>query len=296
VKQYQYFIRETCPVCYSTQSVERIIVPDYRLTKHEFPIHECLSCGLHYTKIVPDENEIGDFYKSDTYDSHRLDNGSLISRIYRLVRFVNIRKKVSWIRRYCNQGLVVDYGCGLGHFVQALKENGFNSLGYEIDADVRELTKSELNITTYPPDDFLALARETVDVLTMWHVLEHVYHLNADFSEIISRLKIGGHIFIAVPNYKSWDAKYYGRYWEAYDVPRHLYHFDKKTLVRFAARFGLRHLETIPMKYDAYYVSMRSEKNKPKGSIIRGVWNGLVSNCKGKTWGFSSHVFVFKKF
>lgn len=295
MKQYQYIIRDTCPACSGVKSIERIVVPDYRVTRHDFSIHACLSCGLNYTKSIPAENQIGEFYKSDTYDSHRLDNSSVISRIYRLVRLINIRKKVSWIRRYCSQGVVIDYGCGLGHFVKALNENGYDSRGFEIDGDVRDLSKSELNLTTYPLDAFLDMSRETVDVITMWHVLEHVFHLNADFSQIVDRLKTGGHIFIAVPNYKSWDAQHYGKYWEAYDVPRHLYHFDKETLVSFVERFGLKHIETIPMKFDAYYVSMRSEKNKPKGSLIRGVWNGFVSNIKGRTCGYSSHVFVFSK-
>lgn len=295
MEQTKYIERSSCPSCSDERSKLFLKVPDFRVSKDQFDIHECAGCGLMYTKFVPTENEIGAFYKADSYDSHRLDNKSLISRVYRFVRGVNVRKKISWLKRYAKRGVVVDYGCGLGHFVQALNNSGYNAFGFEIDRDVRVLAKNELNLELQSLESFLDLQEHSVDVITMWHVLEHVYHLNADFSEIVARLKTGGHIMIAVPNYKSFDGSYYGKYWEAYDVPRHLYHFDRTTLVEFVKRFGLRHVETIPMKFDSYYVSMRSEKNMLNGTIFRGVWNGFLSNLKGKKQGYSSHVFVFVK-
>lgn len=295
MEQTKYVERASCPSCGDERSKLFMNVPDFRVSKDEFDIHECAGCGLMYTKFVPSENEIGAFYKADSYDSHRLDNKSLISRVYRLVRGVNVRKKISWLRRYSNGGVVVDYGCGLGHFVQALNKSGYDAFGFEIDAEVRNLAKNELKLELQALESFLNLQENSVDVLTMWHVLEHVYNLNTDFAEIVSRLKVGGHIMIAVPNYKSFDGTHYGKYWEAFDVPRHLYHFDRTTLVQFVERFGLQHIETIPMKFDSYYVSMRSEKNMSNGSAFRGVWNGLLSNIKGKMHGYSSHVFVFLK-
>ena len=288
-------VRAACPSCSSSSSELFLKVKDFRVSGDFFDIHRCTSCGLHYTKEIPSLNEIGLFYKSDTYDSHRLDNHSLISRIYRLVREINLKRKIAWLRRHLSKGVVVDYGCGLGHFVNALNRNGFDARGFEIDADVRALSSKTFNHDIYPLEDFCFLDNKSVDAITMWHVLEHVYDLNVDFERITAKLKIGGVLMIAVPNFKSYDAWVYRENWEAYDVPRHLYHFDKSTLISFVKAFGFEHNETLPMKFDSYYVSMRSEKNLKRGSTMRGVWTGFKSNWKSRDYGYSSHVFVFKK-
>jgi len=287
--------RLSCPSCAGTSSKLVLTAPDFRVSNLEFDIHECESCRLHYTKTVPTAETIGSYYKADSYDSHRVDNKSLISRIYRRVRSINVAKKVSWIQRYTKTGLVVDYGCGLGHLVAELKNSGFNAKGYEIDSDVRKLTKSELGIETYPLEDFRKLDTGSVSVLTMWHVLEHVYDLNDDFQQIVDKVEEKGLVFIAVPNFRSFDAKFYKKNWEAYDLPRHLYHFDNESIVSFASRCSLSLESKIPLRFDSYYVSMRSEKNKKNGFLLRGVFVGWLSNMLAFRYGYSSHVYIFRK-
>ena len=289
-------LRSHCPSCGSEQSKLFLQAPDFRVSQMDFEIHNCLNCGLHYTKAAPSPDTIGSFYKAESYDSHRVDNKSLISRVYRVVRKINVRKKIKWIRRYNNQqGLVVDYGCGLGHLVAELKNQGYNAKGFEIDGDVRALSRETLTLEIQPLEDFRLLDNASVSVITMWHVLEHVYDLNTDFQHIVDKLAEDGSIFIAVPNFKSYDAKYYKKYWEAYDLPRHLYHFDNESIKRFCSRFGLRLESKIPMRFDSYYVSMRSEKNKKNRFLLRGVFIGWLSNVLSFRYGYSSHAYVFKK-
>lgn len=295
MEQKNYIERVFCPSCGDKHSERFLDVPDYRFSHDIFPINRCLGCGLHYTASIPSVDDIGAFYKADSYDSHRLDNVSLISRLYRFVRRINVRKKVSWVRKYLKSGVVVDYGCGLGHFVQGLRNAGYNAEGYEIDADARALAQSELNLKLQSLERFKLLTPASVDVLTMWHVLEHVYDLNADVELLLQKLRPGGFLFVAVPNFRSYDAQYYGAYWEAYDVPRHLYHFDQSCMKSFGQKFGLIYQEAIPMKFDSYYVAMRSEKNKPGGSLLNGLRIGFWSNVQAAKHGYSSHVFVFKK-
>lgn len=287
--------RKNCPSCGELRSISVLSAPDFRVSKREFDIHACSGCGLHYTKLVPTRAAIGTYYKSDSYDSHRLDNQSLISRIYRRVRSINIAKKVKWIRPYSKGGLIVDYGCGLGHLVSDLKAKGLRAEGFEIDGDVRALTKTELNLETYPLEKFRELQSDSVSVLTMWHVLEHIYDLNVDFEQIVDKVEQNGVLFIAVPNFRSFDAKFYKKYWEAFDLPRHLYHFDNETIVSFTSRFGLKLESKIPLRFDSYYVSMRSEKNKKNGFMLRGVLVGWLSNLLAFRYGYSSHVYVFRK-
>ena len=289
-------LRKHCPSCGSEKSNLFLQAPDYRISQLDFEIHSCWNCGLHYTKAVPSADTIGSFYKADSYDSHRVDNKSLISRIYRMVRKINVAKKIKWIHRYnSKRGLVVDYGCGLGHLVSELKNQGYNAQGFEIDADVRALSRETLNLEIHPLEDFHLLDEASISVITMWHVLEHVYELNSDFQHIVDKLADDGAIFIAVPNFKSYDAKFYKKEWEAYDLPRHLYHFDNESIKRFCSRFGLRLESKIPMRFDSYYVSMRSEKNKKNGFLLRGVLIGWLSNLLSFRYGYSSHAYVFKK-
>jgi len=295
VKQTAYIKRDLCPSCGHSESTHFLDITDFRVSRDVFPVHRCMGCGLHYTKLVPGINEIGQFYKAESYDSHRLDNRSFISRVYRIVRGINVRKKVSWVQRYLKSGTVVDYGCGLGHFVKGLQDSGYDASGFEIDSEVRSLAKKELGLSLNSLDDFKALQSQSLDLISMWHVLEHIYELNADFQHVLDKLKSDGYLFIAVPNFRSYDAQYYGKNWEAYDVPRHLYHFDTNQVVEFCSRFGLKHVETIPMKFDSYYVSMRSEKNKDNGSTLKGLRIGALSNLRGKKYGYSSHVFVLQK-
>ena len=70
----------------------------------------------------------------------------------------------------------------------------------------------------------------TFDVITMWHVLEHVPNLENQIKELKRLVKPNGTIIIAVPNFKSYDAKYYGKFWAAYDVPIHFWHFSKTAI------------------------------------------------------------------
>jgi hypothetical protein len=101
-----------------------------------------------------------------------------------------------------------------------------------------------------------------------------------------------------VPNYTSFDAKYYGRDWAAWDVPRHLWHFSPKSMEVLMKNHGLKVIQTLPMKFDSYYVSMLSEGYRHgKGNLFRAFWEGMNSNRKagGDARKFSSVIYIIKK-
>jgi hypothetical protein len=112
-------------------------------------------------------------------------------------------------------------------------------------------------------------------------------------------LKYNGRLIIAVPNYTSFDAKYYQKYWAAYDLPRHLYHFSPKAMTRLLNEIGFDLVSIRPMWYDSFYVSLLSEKYKQSGKLgmlVAGVI-GLLSNLfalKDALKG-SSIIYEFKK-
>ena len=121
---------------------------------------------------------------------------------------------------------------------------------------------------------------ESLDAITMWHVLEHVHDLHEYIQQLKFLLKPEGKIFIAVPNYTSYDAQHYKEFWAAYDVPRHLYHFSPKSMEILIESHQMKVIKMKPMWYDSVYVSMLSEQYKtgrshPANALISGFFSNL---------------------
>ena len=285
---------DACPVCEATQLELHLDVKDWMITKEFFTIQKCTSCGFHFTNPIPSEDVIGAYYKSEDYVSHSSTNKGLVNKLYNLIRTITLGKKVSLIRAYAKGNSILDIGSGTGHFLNACKQNGLDVQGLEPDNDARAFAKDNFDVDLEPLDNLLVIESDSKDVITMWHVLEHVYHLKRDIGQITRVLKQDGVLFIAVPNMNSYDAKVYKEYWAAYDVPRHLYHFQEDTIKQLFSQFDMVCIDVLPMKFDSYYVSMLSEKYKG-GSILRAFFNGWLSNMKSESNGYSSQIYVFKK-
>jgi ubiquinone/menaquinone biosynthesis C-methylase UbiE len=283
-----------CPVCEHTETSNHLVLKDWMITKETFTIVRCNSCGFHYTNPIPSESVIGNYYKSEEYVSHSSSNKGLINRVYNIVRNYTLKQKVALVGRYAKGKSILEVGSGTGHFLNAAKLSGYQVEGLEPDTDARNFAQSNFNLSLNTLDHLTAIPSNSKDVVTMWHVLEHVYHLKRDLNEIVRTMKSGGVFFIAVPNMSSWDAQHYKEYWAAYDVPRHLYHFQENTIKKLIETFGLVHKDTLPMKFDSYYVSMLSEKYKG-GSALQGIINGFKSNLQASQFGYSSQIYVFVK-
>jgi ubiquinone/menaquinone biosynthesis C-methylase UbiE len=283
-----------CPVCEHAEFESFIDLKDWMITKEEFTIVKCSSCGFHFTNPIPAETTIGNYYKSEEYVSHSSSNKGIINRVYSIVRNYTLKQKVKLLSSYTNGNSLLDIGAGTGHFLNLAQTQGYEIQGLEPDEDARSFANQQFNLSLEKLDTLTSISSDSKDLITMWHVLEHVYHLKRDLSEIVRVLKTGGYLFIAVPNMDSWDAKFYKSYWAAYDVPRHLYHFQEDSIELLLNSFGMKCVEVLPMKFDAYYVSMLSEKYK-NGSVVDGIINGLKSNLYAKNNGYSSQIYVFKK-
>ncbi|PKR82104.1 methyltransferase [Brumimicrobium salinarum] len=283
-----------CPVCNETYFKDFLEVKDHMITKEVFKVVECDSCGFHFTNPIPEKEEIGEYYKSDAYISHSSNNKGLINSLYNKVRNITLQDKINWVKNETEEKDLLDIGSGTGHFLKVANDYGFNGIGLEPDPDARDYAHKHNHVRSSDQVDLYEIDENSFDVITMWHVLEHVYDLRKDLKRIDEILRGNGKLFIAVPNMNSYDARFYKKDWAAYDVPRHLYHFTKNDISRLLLDFGFDLKKVIPMKYDSFYVSMLSEKYKkrfsPFGAII-----GLISNMKAKKYGFSSQVYVFEK-
>ncbi|SFT84388.1 Methyltransferase domain-containing protein [Lishizhenia tianjinensis] len=285
--------REECPVCGKTEFTHFMDVKDHMITKEDFVIVECDDCKFHFTNPIPSKENIGPYYKSEEYISHSSSNKGIVNFLYNKVRVKTLRQKLRWLASETDGKHLLDIGAGTGHFLKVAENSGYTVTGIEPDADARAFCKREHGIELHPQTDLYKLEDNSADVITMWHVLEHVYDLQKDIQEIKRILKPGGVLFVAVPNMASYDAEYYKEYWAAYDVPRHLYHFKKKDIDKLFCLNDIKLCKVLPMKFDSFYVSMLSEKYKG-GNIIKAAIIGLLSNLRSKKGGFSSQVYVLR--
>lgn len=286
--------KTNCPICDSEKFTPFMDVKDHMITKEDFKIVSCTSCGFHFTNPIPSITTIGEYYKSEEYVSHSSSKKGIINSLYNLVRNHTLKKKVSLLKSLSSGKELLDIGAGTGHFLNHAKETGFIVEGLEPDQDAVNFAKTNFKVDLFPLTHLYEMQNESKDFITMWHVLEHVYNLKEDFQQIVNVLKKGGYLIIAVPNFESYDAKLYQEFWAAYDVPRHLYHFRKIDIQNLASQFGLKLEAVKPMKFDSYYVSMLSEKYKG-GSIVKAFWNGWMSNLKSSKGGYSSQIYILRK-
>ncbi len=290
----------TCTVCGSNDVTAFLEPLDYTVSKKRFQIHQCQSCQFSFTSNAPSEDEIGAYYESEEYISHTSTNKGIINKLYNRVRKINLEKKVSLIQSLSSSGNFVDYGAGTGHLVNLMIEKGMHASGFEPSENARQFAHDNFNLSLNSPDTFKEVSDNSLALVSLWHVLEHIHQLDTALSLFQQKIEHNGHLIIAVPNYLSHDAQKYGEYWAAYDVPRHLYHFSPKSVEKLLSKHGFSLVKTQPMKFDSYYVSMLSENyksgNKSLANVIKGFMTGYSSNRKAASTNmYSSLIYIFKK-
>jgi 2-polyprenyl-3-methyl-5-hydroxy-6-metoxy-1,4-benzoquinol methylase len=282
---------------------------DFTVSNEIFTLLKDKITEILITNPQPKIEDLNKYYESDLYISHTDSNKSFIDKIYQKVKIYAIDKKIKLIKKSSDNIIdknILDIGCGTGAFLSACKKEHLNVVGVEPNKNARVLAKSKLEILTsnsnninndYPKVyETINALEETFDIITMWHVLEHVPNLEDYINQLKKLLKPNGVLIIAVPNYKSFDASHYKEFWAAYDVPRHLWHFSKKSISLLFKKINMEVIKTIPMKFDSYYVSLLSEKYKTgKSNILKAFFIGWLSNIKAySTKEYSSLIYIIK--
>jgi SAM-dependent methyltransferase len=265
-----------CPLCSSADTLLFIGCRDYFLSGEDFSIYECRNCGFRFTQDHPGEEEAGRYYESPAYISHSSSKRNAGEKIYHLAREIMLRRKVSFIRKAGarNSGSLLDIGSGTGHFAAAMKKAGWKVSAIEISEKARAFSEKELGIEALPPEKAGTLQDESFDCITLWHVLEHFHDLHGYMREIKRLLKPGGILVVALPNCASADALHYGKFWAAWDVPRHLWHFTPASFSKLAGLHGFALNRSGVLPLDVFYISWLSEKYKgaafplPKGILM----------------------------
>ena len=271
-----------------------LTVIDYSVSKETFDLYYDQDLDLLITSPQPSPENLGRYYESNDYISHTDSKRSLFEKAYHFVKGIALKNKLNLINNCSSsKGNLLDIGAGTGDFLLTAKQNGWETIGVEPSEKAKGIAIGKgIKFSDSTQD----LESHSFDVITMWHVLEHIPNLEIQIKELKRLVKPNGTIIIAVPNFKSYDANYYGKFWAAFDVPIHFWHFSKKAIQLLFQKENIKLEKVLPMKFDSFYVSLLSEKYKNgKINFVKAICIGLVSNWKAKSsLEYSSHIYVLK--
>jgi 2-polyprenyl-3-methyl-5-hydroxy-6-metoxy-1,4-benzoquinol methylase len=280
-----------------TSKTPYIIVKDYSVSNEEFQLFHNKDLDLLETHPQPSLDNLADYYKSEDYISHTNSKRNLFEKAYHLVRKIALKRKLKLINSNTGSDKqLLDIGCGTGDFLKEAQQNNWNVTGIEPNEQARQIANIKTIDSVFETEHLQKFESHSFDVITLWHVLEHLPKLEEQILMFKKLLKPNGTLIIAVPNFKCYDAKYYNNFWAAYDVPRHLWHFSQTAIHKLFLKEEMKVVKTHPMKFDAYYVSLLSEKYKSgKMNNFNAFRIGFFSNRKAKQSGeYSSLIYVIK--
>lgn len=287
-------------MCGGTQLERALTCVDHYATGEMFHLCRCVECGFLFTQDFPAETEIGRYYETPDYISHSDTKKGTVNRAYHYVRHYMLKRKARLVltEAHRKEGRLLDIGTGTGYFPATMKAKGWQVECIEKNAPARDFARMHFGLEVKPETSLAQYAPHSFDVITLWHVMEHLEHLNETWETLRSLLTDKGILIVAVPNCSSYDARKYGAYWAAYDVPRHLWHFTPDTMQKLGAKHGFILSARHPMPFDAFYISMLTERylHRP-GVFIRGLLTGTLAwfSTLVKKERSSSMIYVFRK-
>ena len=289
---------EKCPLCGDSQFVHTESCNDYFVSHETFSLYACCNCHFVFTQDAPVGEEKGRYYQTSDYISHSDTKKGSLNWIYHQVRSVMIRRKTQLSVKEKKNGNLLDVGCGTGYFAASVKRKEWNVTGVEPSKTAAEVARNKFGIEVIHPEKLPELSHHQFDTITLWHVLEHLEDLNETMALLSKLLHDDGKLIVALPNNNAFDAAKYRAHWAAYDVPRHIWHFSSDTFQRLAQKHGYTITTIKSMPFDAFYISILSEKYKGrKCPLLRGFFSGVMAYAVSifNKKRSSSLIFVLRK-
>jgi SAM-dependent methyltransferase len=291
-----------CPLCKSGLFLNTKNIIDHAVSKESFIICKCTTCHILFTNPRPTSNHISRYYDFPEYYSHNDSLKGLTQLIYQLIRKITINQKIKLLNNLNpKKGKLLDFGCGTGEFIYQAKKKGWTVTGIEPNQKARQQAKAKLDHGIYKNLGLLK-KDDRFDIITLFHVIEHIHDLRKVMKKLISHLKSSAYIIIAIPNPDSFDANIYKEDWAGWDIPRHLYHFGTESIKSFQDNFDLEIIDQRKLTFDSYYVSLLSEGyQNPKRSILMNYLNAIKNGYKSNSYAsnrqgnYSSNIFIFRK-
>ncbi len=288
---------QNCPACGASEMRTHLQAKDYTVSKNTFNIVRCAACDLLFTNPRPEAEQASYFYQSENYISHSNTQKGFINKLYHAIRKITLKQKTNLIQgEQKGTKNLLDIGCGNGHFLHACQQDGWNTFGMELDPETAARAAALTGQSIFP--NLQAIPEEPqFELICLWHVLEHVYEIDAYFEFFKKRINPGGKLLLALPNSKSFDADYFKEFWAAYDVPRHIYHFNPETIQSIAKKHGFKLAKQHGQIFDSFYIALLSHEYKTGSkkliaSFFVGLWSNLIAYFK--TGNYSSNIYIFE--
>jgi len=276
---------------------------DHLVTGRKFDILKNPKTTILETHPRPTKEELPTYYDSENYTSHNDKSAGIVSFCYRIIKSISTSRKIRIGQNSLskntpqNKPRLLDVGCGTGDFLYSCLKKGWQINGIENNKNAKNNSRTEVSSFIFDDFEFLKSQPERFDIITMWHSLEHIIDLKQTIVDMKKLLTNKGVIVVACPNHKSFDAMFYKESWAAYDLPRHLWHFDKDSISKLFLEHNMQLTKTLPMYWDSFYISILSEKIiSKKNKFLKGVIVGLLSNVSAMfSKEHSSLIYVFNK-
>lgn len=295
----QYISIDKCIICGSDSRSSQIEFKDHLVSDEFFNLASCDQCGFRYITNPPTEAASGQYYESDEYVEHSDSSKGFINFFYHRARRWMIRYKFSMIEKLKTRRKILDVGTGTGYFLRYMRSKGYDSYGIEISAKARKFGAQNFLLDIREPQElFKNDFPKQFGVISFWHVFEHVYNPDLMLQRIRELLDDDGKLVIALPNHRCLEAMYYKEWWNGYDVPRHLWHFDMENFEKYVTKFGFSIHKTKILPLDPFYNCLISESYRKKIwgyplipflALFSLIW-GLIDVNRS-----SSIVYIFKK-
>jgi len=260
-KQYNHLEQPSCLICGSGKNIPYLTVPDRFNPEEKFQLVKCNGCGFVFLSPRPDENAIGTYYQNEAYQPHQQKATNFGEKIYRWARNRNVSYKRRIIETIVEKGNLLDYGCGTGEFLLEMQQSGWQTIGYEPAEKAAQIAR-EYGLQMIRN---ISEIGGKLNVITLWHVLEHVHQANELLDGFHQVLSPDGVLIIAVPNRLSFEAQMYRSNWVAWDAPRHLYHFAPADMARLLDKHSFQIVDHKMLYFDPWYNSLLSASLETTG-------------------------------
>jgi 2-polyprenyl-3-methyl-5-hydroxy-6-metoxy-1,4-benzoquinol methylase len=259
------FERSNCSLCGARGA--SVVYRNCRDRRHRLPglfdLVRCDDCGLVRTDPRPSVGSIGEFYPP-SYASFAAEVPrtstwyAVLRAAVRLPYVLRYGPADPWFRPSNGTTRLLDIGCGSGVYLQAMANLGWSVQGVEPDAVAAARAAERLRV--HQGRIFVGRVEEaefspdTFDLVTMGHVLEHFHDPRAVLEKVHRWLRPGGIVRLWVPNFESLESRVFRQLWFGLDVPRHLYHFGRRTICAILEVAGFNVTRVVP-QYQANTLS-----------------------------------------
>lgn len=229
---YVEMVTETvsCLLCRVDETLLRATIDGWHVVR-------CRRCGLVYLNPRPAEAEMEVLYSEAYFCSMQRRTGTENAE----KGIAGRTEDIVGIERFKKNGTLLDIGCATGYLLACARRRGWEVTGIEFSEWAAHVAKEQFGIKVLVGHmESLILPEKRFDVITIYHVLEHLPDPLKALEHASRWMKDDGLLVIRLPNLQSFDAWFYQDQWEGWSVPFHFYHFSPKTLKRLLGMAGLQ--------------------------------------------------------